>query len=129
MEFTLSTPALLFSAITLLLLAYTTRFLAVANLVRQFVTLYEKEHSKNIYDQIQSFYFRLNLIKYTQVFGTLSFLSCVVCMFFLLWNAIVFAKLIFALSLILMMASLFFALYEVFISVDALKLELDNVKK
>ncbi len=34
MELELSTPALLFSAITLMMLAFTNRFLAIANLIR-----------------------------------------------------------------------------------------------
>jgi len=127
MEFNMSTPALLFSAITLLLLAYTNRFLTVASLVRQFVSVYKEKPDENIYKQISNFRIRLTLMKYTQVFGVLSFLFCVVCMFLIFLQKILMAEIVFALSLILLMVSLLFSLYEVFISIGALKLELDQL--
>jgi hypothetical protein len=127
MEFNISTPALLFSAITLLMLAFTTRFLAVANLIRQFISVYNEKPDENIYKQIANFRVRLKLIKNTQVFGVLSFLFCVICMFCILLLHIGIAKVIFAISLVLLMISLLFSLYEIFISIDALKLELDRL--
>lgn len=127
MEFNISTPALLFSAITLLMLAFTTRFLAIANLIRQFISVYNEKPNENIYKQITNFRVRLKLIKYTQLFGVLSFLFCVICMFFILLSQIVIAKVIFAISLVLLMISLLFSLYEIFISIGALKLELDHL--
>ncbi|HEX3048022.1 MAG TPA: DUF2721 domain-containing protein [Bacillota bacterium] len=127
MEFSISTPALLFSAITLLLLAFTNRFLAVANLIRQFISMYHEKPEENIYKQIANFRIRLKLIKYTQAFGALSFLCCVICMFFILYSQMVIAKCIFALSLVLLMISLLFSLYEIFISIGALKFELDRL--
>lgn len=127
MEFNISTPALLFSAITLLMLAFTTRFLAVANLIRQFISVYNEKPDENIFKQITNFRIRLKLIKNTQVFGVLSFLFCVICMFFILILNIVIAKIIFAISLVLLMISLLFSLSEIFISIDALKLELDRL--
>ena len=42
MEITFNTPALLFPAISLLLLAYTNRFLALANLVRRLHDEYKR---------------------------------------------------------------------------------------
>lgn len=127
MEFNISTPALLFSAITLLMLAFTNRFLAVASLVRQFISVYNEKPDEKIYKQISNFRIRLNLIKYTQAFGVLSFLFCVICMFFILFHQMVLAKIIFAISLVLLMISLLFSLYEIFISIGALKLELDHL--
>ncbi len=66
MEISINTPALLFSAITLMLLAYTNRFLAIANLIRQAIALYEEKGDEHIYLQIKNFEKRLTLIKYTQ---------------------------------------------------------------
>lgn len=129
MEFDISTPALLFSAISLLLLAFTNRFLAVANLIRQFVSIYKEKPNENLYKQITNFKIRLSLIKNTQVFGVLSFLFCVVCMFLILLTHITAAKIIFAISLILLMVSLVLSLYEIFISIGALKLELDQLRE
>ncbi|ULQ59917.1 DUF2721 domain-containing protein [Brucepastera parasyntrophica] len=127
MEFNITTPALLFSAISLLLLAYTNRFLTLASLVRQFVSLYAEKKEDNILKQISNFRIRLTLIKYTQLLGVLSFLCCVFCMFLTLFGKVFIAELIFALSLILMMASLLCSLFEIFISIGALKLELTHI--
>lgn len=128
MEFNITTPALLFSAISLWMLAFTNRFLAIASLVRQFVALYTEQHEEGIYRQLSNFRTRLQLIKYTQFFGVLSFFFCVVCMFLIFAGYILFAEIIFALSLIMLMISLLLSLYEVFISIGALKLELEKVK-
>jgi hypothetical protein len=125
MQFNISTPALLFSAITLLMLAYTNRFLAIASLVRQFISVYHEKKDTNIYKQITNFRVRLKLIKYTQVFGVLSFLFCVISMYAIFLHRMDWAELIFAISLILLMISLLISLYEIFISIGALKLELD----
>lgn len=127
MEFNISTPALLFSAITLLMLAFTQRFLAIANLIRQFISVYNEKPDEKIYKQICNFRIRLKLIKYTQAFGVLSFFFCVVCMFFILFHQLVVAKIIFAISLVLLMISLLLSLYEIFISIGALKHELDQL--
>ena len=81
MGFSISTPALLFSAISLLILAYTNKFLALASLIRQKIEQYEINHDLNILMQINNFQLRLRVIKYTQVFGVISFLFCVISMF------------------------------------------------
>ena len=69
MEFNISTPALLFSAISLLMLAYTNRFLALAALIRQFIRQFEEKQETHILKQIQNFKKRLKIIKHTQLFG------------------------------------------------------------
>ena len=71
MEFSISTPALLFSAISLLILAYTDKFLALASLIRQMIEQYEKHNDINILKQINNFQLRLRFIKYTQAFGVI----------------------------------------------------------
>lgn len=127
MEFNISTPALLFSAITLSMLAYTNRFLAIANLVRQLVAVYRESGDENVRRQLSNFRLRLKLIKYTQVFAVLSFMLCVACMLLIFVSRIVAAEVLFALSLVSMIVSLALSLYEVFISIGALKLELDLI--
>ncbi len=128
MEFNISTPALLFSAISLLMLAYTNRFLALANLIRQFIPIYKSNPDDKILSQINNFKIRLNIIKYTQVLGVLSFLCCVICMFLIILKFPDTAEFIFLISLILMMLSLVFSLYEIFISIVALKFELESIE-
>ncbi|MDD1762939.1 MAG: DUF2721 domain-containing protein [Methanothrix sp.] len=127
MEFGLSTPALLFSAISLLMLAYTNRFLAIANLVRQAVKSYEADPTDNTRRQIRHFKVRLWLIQYTQVFGVLSFILCVVCMMLVMLARAGAAELLFSGALVSMALSLVLSLVEVLISIAGLKLELRKV--
>ncbi len=129
MEFNITSPALLFSAISLLMLAYTNRFLAIASLVRQFITLFPEKMNDSIAGQITNFRVRLQIIKYTQLLGVLSFFFCVLCMFLIFAGAILAAEMIFAASLILLMVSLLLSLYEIFISIDALKLALEQLHR
>lgn len=126
MDFNITTPALLFSAISLWMLAFTNRFLAVANLVRQFVALYSETRDEGVYRQLMNFRLRLSLIKYTQLFGVLSFLLCVACMFLIFARLVLPAEILFGSSLLALMASLVLSLAEVFLSIDALKLELEK---
>ena len=81
-EININTPALLFPAITLLMLAYTNRFLSLASLVRKLHSDYGKgEDIQMIVSQLKNLRARLNLIRYMQGFGVMSFLSCVLCMY------------------------------------------------
>lgn len=127
MEFGLTTPSLLFSAISLLFLAYTNRFMTIANLIRQFVAIYKKNSDKNLLYQIKNFYLRLKIIKYTQIFGVLSFIFCVASMFLIFVKKIVIAEVVFGISLILLLVSLLLSLYEILLSIEALKVELKKI--
>ena len=128
MEFNISTPALLFSAISLLMLAYTNRFLALAALIRQFIRQFEEKQETHILKQIQNFKKRLKIIKYTQLFGVISFLLCVISMFSIFVNMILTAEIIFALSLITMFVSLLLSLQEVLLSIGALNIEMHKIE-
>lgn len=129
MEIDISTPALLFSAISLLILAYTNRFLALANLIRQYGALYKEHPETRFLKQIQNFDIRLNVIKKTQIFGVVSFLFCVLCMFLIFVNLIIPAEILFAISLICLFISLLLSLKELFMSIGALNVELEDIKK
>ena len=129
MEIDISTPALLFSAISLLILAYTNRFLALANLIRQYGALYKEHPETRFLKQIQNFDIRLNVIKKTQIFGVVSFLFCVLCMFLIFVNLIIPAEILFAFSLICLFISLLLSLKELFLSIGALNVELEDIKK
>src|ERR1043166_2492874 len=92
MELTLTTPALLFPAISLLLLAYTNRFLALANLVRKLHEEYKRgEQNKILIQQIHSLRRRIRLVRYMQGLGVFSFVFCVITMYtiYMNWNAAV----------------------------------------
>lgn len=85
MELSINTPALLFPAISLVMLAYTNRFLALSNRVRTLHDKYREQDEKGIiHGQIKNLRYRLKLIKHMQTLGVLSFLFCIACMFFYL---------------------------------------------
>ncbi len=128
MDYSISTPALLFSAISLLILAYTNKFLALATLIRQFIVQYDQTKDVNILKQINNFQIRLKVIKYTQVFGVISFLFCILSMFFIFVNWIIPSEIVFGISLIAMFISLLLSLQEIFISIGALNIELNKIK-
>ena len=127
---TLTTPALLFPAISLLLLAYTNRFLAIATLIRNL----HKKHKENpehaiIKGQIQNLKTRLSLIRNMQIFGISSFFLCVLSMFMLFSDNEQLGNYAFGASMLLLLLSLALSLREIQISTDALTLELGDMSK
>jgi uncharacterized membrane protein len=130
LEISINTPALLFPAITLLMLAYTNRFLSLAALVRKLYIEYNRgEKEKNILNQIKSIRTRLNLIRYMQSFSVLSFLCCVLCMYFIFRNWMVMAHWIFAFSLFFLFLSIILSLIEINKSTKALELQLSDIEE
>jgi hypothetical protein len=130
MEINFNTPALLFPAISLLLLAYTNRFVALANLARKLHEDYKRnEQTKNIVQQIHSLRRRLRLVRYMQGLGVFSFLSCVVTMYTIYMNWMAAVKFEFAISLLSLLASLIISLVEISQSTKALDLELSDIEE
>lgn len=129
MELTLSSPALFFSAISLLMLAYTNRFLSLAQLVRSLHTQYKEQPSEIIFGQIQNLRKRLHLIRNMQVAGISSLLLCVLCMFLIYINEMRSAEIIFGIGMILLILSLSLSIWEIQISVKALDLHLSDLEE
>ena len=130
LEININTPALLFPAITLLMLAYTNRFLSLASLVRKLHDEYHRgEKEKNILNQIKNIRSRLNLIRYMQGFGIMSFLCCVLCMYVIFRGWMQVAHWIFAASLIFLLASIIISLIEINQSTRAIELELSDIEE
>ena len=124
----LTTPALLFPAITLLLLAYTNRFLGLAGLIRRLHTG-DRSHLEEItLRQIDNLSRRLILIRNMQALGVLSFLLCSLSMLGVFLNAVQLAKIIFGISLLTLVLSLLVSLYEILISTSAIKIELEDLQ-
>jgi hypothetical protein len=128
MELTLTTPALLFSSISLIMLAYTNRFLAYANTIRNLHTAYKQDPSKIIKAQIVNLRKRLYLTRSMQIFGITSLLLCVLSMFFIYIRQEFLAVWIFGLALILLIISLALLIWEIQISVRALELHLQDIE-
>jgi len=124
-----TTPALLFPAITLLLLAYTNRFLTLATLIRNLHANYKANPDNILLGQIENLRKRAHLTKHMQGVGVASLVLCVLCMFLLFAGQIEIGKYIFGLSIIVLLISLLLSLREISISVDALELHLSDIEK
>jgi hypothetical protein len=129
MEINLTTPALLFPAISLLLLAYSNRFLALAALIRDLHARYKADPDEIIRRQIDNLRYRVILIRDMQAAGALSLLLCTICMFVLFAGWLVMGKYFFGASLLLMMLSLALSVREIQVSVGALDLHLKDIEK
>jgi hypothetical protein len=129
MELNITTPALLFPAISLLLLAYTNRFLALAALIRDLKAQYHRQPDARIITQIENLRTRVYLIRDMQGFGIASLLCCVVSMFLMFVGTMLGAQLMFGASLVLMVVSLIFTIREIKISVDALNVHLRDIEE
>ncbi len=121
---TVTTPALLFPAISLLFLAYTNRFLVLAQLIRQ---LGQRSDSKYTLKQVELLRERIRYIKLMQGFAVCSFLLCTGSMFFLFLEYTKYGAVSFGLSLIALAISLIYALIEVVQSTNAIELELKEI--
>jgi len=129
MELTVNTPALLFPALSLLLLAYTNRFLALASVARSLHATYRSSHDEAYLEQIQNLRKRIRLIRNMQFYGVLSILLCTVCMGLVYLDWGLAAKAVFAASLLSMIVSLLLSLREIALSGGALDLQLSDVEQ
>lgn len=127
-QLTLTTPALLFSAISLLLLAYTNRFLAYASIVRGLHARHKENPDNLIVGQIQNLRKRLVLTRSMQMLGIGSLLLCVLCMFLVYIDQQMAAEIIFGIALIMLIISLGISVREIQISVKALDLHLSDME-
>lgn len=132
MDITLTTPSLLFPTVSLLMLAYTNRFLTLATIIRNLHDRYKAENNDNLLGQIANLRYRVYLIRDMQIFGVLSLLFCVISMFALFAGWLTAGQWSFALALVLMIVSMLISLRELQISVGALDLllvELEDDEK
>lgn len=123
----LTTPSLLFSAISLILLAYTNRFLSYAGIVRALKEKHLQTHDPKDIAQIANLRKRLYLTRTMQILGILSLLLCVIAMFFIYISWQAFAAWIFGIALLLLTASLCVCIWEINISVKALEIHLEDL--
>lgn len=125
---TLTTPALLFSAISLIMLAYTNRFLAYAAIIRNLKDKYLQTQEETLIRQINNLKLRLDLTRYMQISGITSLLFCVLTMFLIYIGYQVIAAWAFGIGLVLLIVSLAFLIWEIQISAKALKHHLGDVE-
>ena len=129
MTLNIETPALLFSATTLILLAYTNRFLTIAQLIRELKKTYKREENKVILLEIKNLNLRLTLIRSMQLMGVLCLFLSVLAMLFLFLENHQFGIYLFGSSILCLLISLGISFWEISISVNALKLHLKDLQE
>ena len=127
MNLSIETPALLFSATSLILLAYTNRFLTIAQIVRGLKQNYEEKESSKTLLEIKNLNLRLTLIRYMQMFGVMSLFLSVFAMMLLFVQMPNFGIYLFGSSLLCLLISLGISFWEISISVNALRLHLSDL--
>ena len=129
MTLSLETPALLFSATSLILLAYTNRFLTIAQIVRSLKKNYEDNHNKSILLEIKNLNLRLTLIRYMQLFGVMCLFLSVFAMLLLYVSQGPIGIYVFGTSLLCLLISLGISFWEISISVNALRVHLKDLSE
>lgn len=129
MTLEVSTPALLFPAISLLFLSYTNRFLHLSALIRQLHSDWRERGDCVARQQIENIRWRLVLIRGMQLLGAASLLLCVVSMVSVIVGTQTVAVPAFSAALLLMGTSLACLLWEIWISGGALRILLDAMEE
>ena len=129
MTLEISIPVAIFPAISLLMLAYTNRFLTIAGLIRELVEEHNDQESDNVLLQITNLQERLKIIRLMQIWGALAFTMAILSMLLLLADSQLAGTIVFVIALLFLLVSLFYLVYELHISVNALTMELNTIKK
>ena len=129
MDFNIQTPALIFPAISLLMLAYTNRFVVLAGLIRDLVSEHQNNPKDEILAQIDNLQKRMDLIKKMQVWGAIAFVLSAFSMLAGIFKQQDISIVMFTVSLVFLIISLMYLLAELSISVNALSIQLDDIKK
>ncbi len=129
MDFNIQTPALIFPAISLLMLAYTNRFVVLAGLIRDLLSQHQNNPKDEILAQIDNLQKRMDLIKKMQVWGAIAFVLSALSMLAGLFKQQAISIAMFTISLVFLIISLMYLLAELSISVNALSIQLDDIKK
>lgn len=129
MTITVTTPGLLFPAISLFMLAFTNRFLSLGSRVRSLHDHFAKSGDESVRKQIDNLRKRIYMIRTMQGLGVLSMLTCILSMICLFEDWLLAGETFFGLSLALLMASLWVSFLEIRISVRALDILLEDMEK
>lgn len=129
MELSISTPALLFSIVALLMVAFTNRFMAISSLIRDLHEKFQQTPDDHVItNQIKNLRQRVRLIRNMQIISVVSLLASVLCMFLIFLGNTLLPHYAFGLSLMLLSAALLMSVWEIYISTDALNIELSDME-
>jgi len=129
MQISVTTPALLFPAISLFMLAFTNRFLSLGSRVRSLHDQYRREKHDNIRMQIENLRVRIHMIRRMQGHAIISMLSCIFSMICLFQDWELAGQILFGASLVFLAISLILSFMEIRISVRALDILLTDMEK
>lgn len=129
MEIDLTTPAILFPTVSLLLIAYTTRFLAIANLIRGLKVKYQHEKTPNLISQINNLRIRLTLIRNMQALGIAALFLTTFAIALIFFDEKIYGSYAFGIALLLLLISLGVSFREILMSGGALKFELKEMEE
>lgn len=128
-ELALTAPALLFPTISLLLLAYTNRFVAIGTRIRQLHGVYQQDRSDRILRQIGILRKRIQLIRDLQIIGIVCLFFSVLTMFLIFAQLYAWANYCFAGSLLLLMLAFGLSGVEIILSTRALNIQLSDIEQ
>lgn len=129
MNFNLETPAMIFPAISLLMLAYTNRFVVIAGLIRDLYDQHKETPRQEIIAQIKNLKKRMSYIKNMQILGAIAFIGAAIAMVLGMLQYNVISAIVFTLSLVTLVGSLIFLLLELNISITALSIQLEDIEE
>lgn len=129
MEITLTTPAILFSTVSLLYVAYSTRFVAISNLIRSLKIRFEEGHEIAVLQQLENLRLRVLLIRNMQLTGVVSLIVSAISMVFIYVGEQNIGFIFFGISLLFLIYSMLLAAREIWISVISLNIELDSLEE
>ncbi|WP_243833618.1 DUF2721 domain-containing protein [Pseudodesulfovibrio indicus] len=128
MEMTVTTPALLFPAISLFMLAFTNRFLSLAARIRTLHDIYRESRDKAIRAQIENLRKRVHMIRHMQGYGVMSMLACIFSMVCIFQEFMLAGQILFGLSLLFLTVSMLYSFLEIRISINALDILLQDME-
>lgn len=128
MELAISTPAILFSTISLMMIAFTNRYLAIASLIRELHDKFRQNADANYVQQIKHLHRRVHIIRNIQFLIVLSLLLSAVSMLFIYLQNQPVGQLLFFVALLLQIVALILSIWEITISIHALKIELSDME-
>jgi len=128
MEVTITTPALLFPAISVLFLAYANRYLAISKRTRELHSVYNKTQNFAAKKQVESLRKRIRLIIAMQLFAVMGIICCVLTMGLVFFGLQLMATYTFLVGMFLIVLSLLISMWELLISTQALNIELQDIE-
>lgn len=128
MTIDLSVTAMLFPAISLLLLAYTNRFLTIGRLIRDLHQRWTVDRSEVTRREIGNLRRRLHLIQQMQLVGVLALAASTVATVLVLVGLGTSGAIVFLISLLLLLLSLVISAEEIRISCRAIEMELQALE-